>query len=319
MLLSCACFLAFPSAWPASAYNEIAKNMGGITFNGLPKLSFDFVDRADIGELSSLGFRFRLMHRVRLHHGRTARTEWEIPSLQTCAHIDAQGDVSWLTLTGRVVRFRKTEHGYAGMDDGVSVKVMQEDNVVEITTKAAFKWRYRGGYVESVSNWRGEYTFTTDRGTILTISKKTQNRTVMLLTCAYSKQGHLEGLEFGNGGKYRFQWADDNSLSAVKNQAGNLMEFEYADSLLSSWKRAYESRHGLRWQYFDHAREVARQQPPVYLCEDSRYTYKWTRGEGVRTVTIHDKNGVFVSETTIGATGLEQRTPKGRIKHGTKK
>jgi hypothetical protein len=315
ILFFIACLLARLNAWSATSFDDIAKNLGGIDFNGLPRLSFNLADRSDIGELADLGFAFALTHRARLHHGRTARTEWIIPCLQTCAYIDADGGVTWLTTRGQMVRFPKNEHGYAASNNGANVKVMPEHNMMEITTQTLTRWRYRNGFLESFDNLRGRYTVTTNHGAILFISKTTIDRDIPLLKCVYSKRGDLEELEFAGSKKYRLQWSVDHCLMAIDGPAGRRFDFEYANSLLTCWTEADGSRNELKWWHLDQVREAAFQRPPVRLREDARFTYDWKRNDNVDIVTIHDKTGAFVSETKIGSAGLEQRTPKGILEH----
>jgi len=207
-----------------------------------------------------------LSHNAVLRHGRTAKTEWRLPCPQTYAHIDAQGDAVWLTPSGRAVRFRKQEQGYASGNNGAAVAVSPDGNVIEITTQASIKWRYRNGFLESISSRMGFYSVTTDRETIFSISKKILNREVFLLQCIYSKPGDLVELEFAGGRKYRLLWADNHDLRAVDGPEGRRFDFEYVNSLLSCWTGANGSRNELKWQYYlDNVRSTAFQIPPVLL------------------------------------------------------
>jgi len=312
------CFLGCASALAATATDmgKILDNMGNVGLNGLPKLSYEIVDRADVGELASLGFGFKLTHNAVLRHGRTARTEWSLPCPRTSAYVDAQGTVTWLTTTGQTVRFQKDENGYSSGVNSATVNVMPESNIIEITTRASVKWRYRNGFLESISNRRGNYSVTTEHGTILSISKVVLSREVPLLKCTYSKQGDLEELEFAEGRKYRLQWSSVHDLLAVDGPEGRRFDFEYVNSLLSCWTQAGGSRNELKWQYhLENVRTTAFQTPPVLLREDASYVYDWNKGDSVDILKIYDKAGNLLSETKIGSRGVEQTTPNGKITH----
>jgi hypothetical protein len=291
--------------------------MGGIRLDGLPRLSFDIVDRQDAGELTSLGFEFELTHYTVLGQGRTAKTEWTLPCPQTYAHIDMQGDVVWLPPSGQGIRFGKTEHGYAGGNNGEAVTVSPDGNVIEITTPASIKWLYRNGFLESISSQTGYYSVTTDRETILSISKRILNREIFLLKCAYTKQGYLEALEFSAGRQYRLQWSANCDLLAVDSPKVRLFDFEYANSLLACWTKANSPRNELKWQHLNYVRETAFLIPPVLLREDSSNSYVHTLDKWgyVYEIKTYNKAGAVVSDTRIGEHGLEQTTPNGTIKH----
>ena len=259
------CCLGCVSAHAATALEKIPGNMGGIGPDGLPRLSFDIVDSQDAGELGALGFGFKLTHQTKLRHGKTAATEWSLSGLQTCSYIDPQGDVIWRTPGGQAVRFRRKESGYASGNNGAAVTVSPDGGVIEVTTAASIKWRYREGFLEGISSRMGSYSVTTDREAILSISKKILNREISLLKCAYSKQGDLEELEFAGGRKYRLQWSANHDLLAVDGPDGRRFGFEYADSLLACWTKADGPRNELKWQRLDYVRETAFQIPPVLL------------------------------------------------------
>jgi len=214
------CCLGCARAYSADELEKITGNMGGIGLNGLPALSFEIADRYDAGDLAALGFEFKLTHKVVLRQGRTAKTEWSLPCLQTCAYIDARGDVIWLATSGQTVRFRKRGDDYVRGNNGAVVKVTPESNTIEITTPASVRWRYRNGFLESIGTRPYDYSVTTDRGTILSISKKILNREVPLLKCAYSARNGLEELEFFGGRKYRMLWSADHTLMAIDDPKG---------------------------------------------------------------------------------------------------
>jgi len=308
------CPSAFSAPAPATDLAKILDNMGGIGFNGLPNLSFDIVERSDASELAALGFGFRLTHQTVLRHGRTAASRWNLSGLHTCAYTDTQGDIVWLTTSGQTVRFRKGEHGYASSNNNATVTVSPDGSLIEITTQASVKWRYRDGFLESITSGRGSYAVTTDRETILSISKKILNRELPLMKCTYSKQGNLNELEFSGGKKYRLQWSADHTLTAIDDPNGRRFDFEYANSLLSCWTQANGPRNELKWRHLDYIRETAFQIPPVLLREDAAhsYAYELDKWGGVERVTIHDKTGALVSDTKIRASLVEQITPDGK-------
>jgi len=317
------CCLGCASAYsaPAADFEKILGNMGNIGFDGLPRLSFEMVDPPDAGELASLGFGFRLTHQTVLRHGRTAGSRWNLSGLQTCAYSDTQGDIVWLTTSGQTVRFRKSERGYASGNNNATVTVSPDGNLIEITTQASVKWRYRDGFLESITSGRGSYAVTTDRETILSISKKILNREIVLLKCSHSKQGFLNELEFAGGKKYRLQWSANHDLLAIDGPEGRRFDFEYANSLLTCWTQANGPRNELKWRHLDYIRETAFQIPPVLLREDASYSYEYKLDKfgRVEFVIIHDKSGALVSETKMGTTGVEQTAPNGKLKHKFKK
>ena len=285
--------------------------MGGIGLDGLPRLSFDIADQQDAGALSALGFEFKLTHETILRQGKTAKTEWDLSCLRTYAHIGTQGDVAWLTVSGQTIRFRKTERGYVSRNNGAAVTVSPDGNVIEVTTPASVRWRYRNGFLESISSRAGYYSVTTDRETILSISKKILNRDIVLLKCAYSNEGNLVELEFAGGRKYRLQWSVNHDLLAVDGPKGRQFDFEYVNSLLTCWTQANGPRNELKWRHLDYVRETAFQIPPVLLREDASYSYvcgldKWGYVYDVKT---YNKAGTLVSETKIGTSGIEQIAP----------
>jgi len=265
------CCLGCVDGFSATNPQKNFVDMGGIGLTGLPRLSFDIVDQQDVGELAALGFRFELTHNTVLGQGRTAKSKWDLPCPKTYAHIDAQDDVVWLTSSGQTVRFHKTAQGFTSRNDGAAVAISPDGSVIEITTPASIKWRYRDGFLESIFSRTGQYSVTTDRETILSISKKILNREILLLKCAYSKQGFLNELEFTGGRKYRFHWSDARDLLAVDGPEGRRFDFEYTNSLLTCWTKANGPRNELKWRHLDYVRETAFQIPPVLLRKDASY------------------------------------------------
>ena len=320
ILLSVLCCLGCANAQPATDFERILGNMGSIGLNGLPRLSFEIVDPPDAGELATLGFRFQLTHQAKLRHGRTAKTEWSLSGLRTCAHIDPQGDVTWLTPSGHTIRFRRSDDGYASGNSNAAVTVSPDGSMIEIT-QFSTKWRYRNGFLESISNQSDNYSVTTDRETIISISKKIPNSEILLLKCAYSKQGNLEEMEFSGGKKYRLHWSANHDLLAIDGPEGRRFDFEYANSLLTCWTQANGPRNELKWQHLDYVRETAFQIPPVLLREDASYSYEYKLDMfgRVELVKVRDKAGALVSETKMGMTGVEQTSPNGKLEHRFKK
>jgi len=311
ILLFIACWVGCANAYPATTLNDITKNLGGIGLNGLPQLSFDIVDRADAGELATLGFGFRLTHRTSLRSGRTAATEWLMPCLLTGVYIDGQGDIMWLTTSGQITRFRKNEQGYAN-SGYASAKVDTETGTVEITTRTSTTWRYKNGFLEAIISRGVVYAVETDHGTILSISRVVQDRKVSILKCAYYMQGDLQSLIFAKGRIYRFQWSADHSLLSIDGSEGRLFDFEYTDSLLTCWTKANSPRNELKWQYYlDNVRTTAFQTPPVLLREDASYEYRWDKGGIVDIVKVYNKDEDLLSETKIGDGGIEQTVADG--------
>ena len=310
-------FLGCANVYSATSdYAKILGNMGGVGFDGLPRLSFNIVDKQDAGELDALGFEFQLTHRIKLRQSRTAETEWSLPCPRTCAYIDTQGNIIWFPPNGQAVRFQKNGQVYDSANNGASATISPDGGMIEITTSAALKWRYRNGFLENISSRGGYYSVTTDREVILSISKRILNREIFLLKCAYSKQGDLEELEFAGGRKYWLQWTANHALAAIDNPAGRLFDFEYTNSLLTCWTKTNGPRHELKWQYYlDNVRTTAFQTPPVLLREDAAYVYSWDKSGSVDIVTIYNKVGALVSRTKIGAAGVEQTTPKGKIEY----
>jgi len=307
------CRLACASAVSAAGLDDILGNLGGIDTHGLPRLSLEIADQYDAGDLAALGFEFKLRLNTVLRQGRTAGTEWNLPCLQTCVHTDAQGTVIWLTTNGQTVRFRKKGKDYSKGNDGTTVKVTPESNTMEITTPASVKWRYLNGFLVSIEYRNNNYPVTTDRGTILSISKKILNREIPLLKCAYSARNGLEEMEFYGGRKYRLLWSADHNLTAVDDPKGRRFDFEYAGSLLTCWTKAGGPRNELKWWHFDYVRETAFQTPPVLLREDASYVYGWDKRSGMNIVKVYNKAGALVSETKIGTTRIEQSTRSGKV------
>jgi len=291
------CFCGCLSAYSAASSNlrEIIGNLGGIGLDGLPRLSFDIVDSQDAGELGVLGFGFKLTHQTKLRHGKTAATEWSLSGLQTCAYIEPQGDAIWRTPGGQAVWFRKNDSGFGRGNNGAGVTVSPDGSVIEITTPTSIKWRYRDGFLESISSRSGSYSVTTDRETILSVSKKILNREIPLLRCAYSKQGDLEELKFAGGKKYRLLWSANHDLRAVDGPEGRRFDFEYTDSLLTCWTKANGARNELKWRHLDYVRETAFQIPPVLLREDASFSYVYDLDKWgfVTNVRIYDKAGTL--------------------------
>jgi hypothetical protein len=291
---------------------EIMENLGNIGTDGHPNLSFDIVDASEVSDLARLGFAFKLVHRVAAGHGHSARTEWQIPCLRTTVHLDGKGDLIWIAPSGRAVRFRKFEDGFAKGNDGSEAKASGE-NEIEITTSSSAKWKYRDGFIETVSDWKGSYVFTTDRESILSIARKTRDRDDPILEVLYTDKGLLSGLGLPGGKTSRFHWSPDHRLLGVEGFAGKL-DFEYENALLASWRLADGPLNTLKWKRLESMRLVAFQKPPVLLAEDSFYNYEWNRRDGIDILVIRRKTGSFLSETRFGPAGMEQRTPYGTTK-----
>jgi hypothetical protein len=292
---------------------EILNNLGNIGTNGQPNLSFDIIETSEVSDLARLGFAFKLVHRVSAGHGQSAITEWQIPCLRTTVHLDGKGDLIWIAPSGRTVQFRKLEDGFAKGNDGSEAKATGEDGI-EITTSPPARWKYRDGFIETISDWKGSYVFTTDRESILSIARKTRDRDDPILEMLYTDKGLLSGLRLPGGRTSRFRWSPDHRLLGVDGSAGVTLDFEYENALLIGWRLADGPLHTLKWKRLESVRLIAFQRPPVLLSEDSFYSYEWDRRGGTDILVIRRKTGSFLSETRFGPTGMEQRTSYGVTK-----
>jgi len=312
----------FCSALPATPFareagmTDIKANLGNVGTNGQPNLSFDFVNHPDADEIQKLGFTFKLLHQVSLIHGGKARTDWRIPALKTAVYFDWQGDLIWLQPSGRLVRFRKTDAGFSKGSDGSMVKVLSDNNDVEITTARAAKWFFREGFVEFVQAGRNLYSFKTNRETILTISRRGPDRP--LLEVHYSDAGQLADLIFSDGRKCSFQWSPDNCLQRVYGDVGRRIDFEYDNRLLKSWRMDEGSSQEIKWQSFGSMLRLVLGRPPVMLGEDSSFEYQWERKESLVILNIFKKSGEWVSRTYFSTLGVIQQTPHETLSHSFK-
>lgn len=307
-IVVCLLFIAGAHAAPASSLPEIIKNMGGqVDLRGMPKISFNLVERQDAPELYRLGLFFRITHTVKVSHGNEARTQWNLPALRTCVYEDRQGDWIWLTPTGRQVRFRKLDNGFAAGDDDSSIKRLPQDDCVEITDRSSRVWRYRNGCIESVTAWNGVYSFTHEEGTLLSIFLTRQHETRQLLKCVYSDTGELVELIFSGDHKCTLVWSSGHCLSALKLGNGMRMDFKYQNSLLSAWRETGKPWNELKWKRHGQKRITAFQRATVILEEDAFYRYDWSRIRGLDVLKVYKKDGGMLSETRIGSMGIRQK------------
>jgi hypothetical protein len=315
LLFACAwcCVSLCASASARSPLMEIMENLGNIGMDGHPNLSFDIADASEVSDLARLGFAFKLVHRVAANHGRSARTEWQIPCLRTAVHLDGKGNLIWIAPSGRTVRFRKLEDGFAKGNDGSEAKAPGE-NEIEITTSSQTRWKYRNGFIETITDWKGIHVFTTDRESILSIARKGHDRDDPVLEVLYTDKGLLSGLRLPGGKTSRFRWSPEHRLLGVDGSSGMKLDFEYENTLLTGWRLADGPLNTLKWKRLESMRLVAFQRPPVLLAEDSFYHYEWSRHDGIDILVIRRKTGSFLSETRFGPAGMEQRTPYGTTK-----
>ena len=331
MLLACL-FCAFPAAtFPAKADSiaTILENLGNVGRNGLPSLSFDFIRHPSATELKSLGFAFKLQHQAGLAHGRKARTDWRISALGTAVYFDEQGDLAWLHPNGRTVRYPKTEVGFARAGDGSTARVSPDGKEVEISTPRGVIWSFKEGFLESARSGRHEYSFKTDRETILAVRKNAAADSrpetnpgggipaagKPLLEVKYSETGQLSEIVFADGKKCSFQWTPDNCLQRVHGDAGAELAFEYDDRLLKNWRQDDGALHELQWVPMKSTRRLAFGAPPVLLGADSLYQYRWSRKESMDVLDVSRKSGGFVSRTHFSSKGIIQQTPGEELRH----
>jgi YD repeat-containing protein len=298
------------SADRASARMEIMASLGNIDLNGIPRLTFD-LGTAD--GLARLGFFFKLVHRASPGFDGNARTEWDITGLMTCVHTDGQGNLTWMKPNGQKLRFQKEGDGFALGNDGSRVLRLSGDRV-EIMSAQGAVWKYHGGFIKSVTDGRtGEFSFTTDRESILTIIKSNgEPAGEPFLRVAYSARGEVEKLIFKGGRQCDLRWDSDHRLAAVEDASGRRIVFTYDNALLAGWQATDGSANALKWLPRDKPeRGLAFGLPPVRLGEDSIFHYKYGREGSINIIKIHTVGGSFVSETRFNSKGIEQRTPYG--------
>ena len=297
----------------ATARMEIITSLGNIDLKGVPRMSFD-LGTAD--GLAGLGFFFKLMHRTSPGFDRTARTEWDITGLMTCVHMDGPGHLTWMKPNGQKIRFQKESNGFTPGNDGSRVLSLSGDSV-EIMNAQGAVWKYHGGFIKSVSDGRtGEFSFTTDRESILTIIKSNGNHAgEPLLRVAYSAKGGVEKLIFMGRRQCRLQWDSAGRLLSIEDASGKRTVFTYDSALLAGWQATDGSSNALKWLPRDKPeRNLAFGLPPVRLGEDSIFRYEYGRKGGISIIKIHTVGGSFVSETRFSSRGVEQHTPYGNNK-----
>jgi YD repeat-containing protein len=302
----------------ASARMEIMTSLGNIDLNGIPRASFD-LGAAD--GLAGLGFFFKLIHRTSPGFDRNARTEWDITGLMTCVHMDGQGNLTWMKPNGRKVRFQKEGDGFALGNDGSRILSLSGDELKIMSTQGII-WKYQGGFIKSVTDGRvGEFSFTTDRESIMTIIKSNDKHAGKpLLRIVYSDKGEVEKLIFPNNRQCRLQWDSEHRLSAVEDAYGKRTVFTYDNDLLAGWQATDGSSNTLKWLPRENPeRGMTFGLPPVRLGGDALFRYEYGREGGINTIRIHTVGGSFVSETRSNSKGIEQRTPYGSNRHVYKK
>ncbi len=289
---------------------EIMASLGNIDLNGIPRLTFDL---GTAEGLARLGFFFKLIHRASPGFDGNARTEWDITGLMTCVHTDGQGNLTWMKPNGQKMRFQKEGDGFTLENDGSRVLSLSGDSVEIISAQGAV-WKYQNGFIKSVTDGRmGEFSFATNRESILTITKSNdKSADEPLLRVAYSEKGEVESLIFKGGRQCELRRDSDHRLVAVEDALGKRIVFTYDNALLAGWQATDGNSNALKWLPRDKPeRGLAFGLPPVRLGEDSIFHYEYGREGSINIIKIHTVGGSFVSETRSNSKGIEQRTPYG--------
>jgi hypothetical protein len=291
--------------------SELLSNTGAVNMSGLPRLSFELGGGS---ELSAMGFFFRLTHAVRISSNQRARSEWTVGGLRTCVYVDGQGDLIWIKPSGQKTRFPRQGMEFGGGDDGSAADVSKA-GVVEIKSRQGALWRYKGGFLEMISDARsGNFSVITNRESILAISKPAvgTSTAAAVLRVEYSETGMPRRIVFSNGRACGFEWSRDYRLLRMENASGVRTLFEYDGALLTRWGGSSVVSGTYKWATrADAKRGIALGIAPVVLGEDGVFCYEYIRKGSVNSVRIHTTDGSFVSETSIGPGGISQRTPSG--------
>lgn len=312
VLLMGTCLFRCAIVYSASVESQIASNLGNVYLNGLPKLAFDLVDLPD---LARAGIQLRMEHHVMLIHGGKARTRWDMASLRSCIYPENESSLIWVKPGGQIEKIRKTKNGFVKRRD--RLQISEAGDVIEIRSPQGMTWTYRKGALESISDPRfGGLHFTTDRETILKISRVSrESLREVLLEVIYSKQGEIEALMLQNNHYCKFMWSPDHLLMGVENSQNKRITFAYDKGLLSSWRANDGGADFYKWAERENSGWVVAQGwPPVTLLEDSQYKYRLSRSGNINFLLIHTRDNQFFSETRFNSKGIEQRTPKGKIK-----
>ena len=287
----------------------IRANMDSVDFSGLPKLSFDLVNDA---ELAQLGFGFNLIHRVSTGC-EGARSEWTVTGAYTCAYQDMQGNFVWLKPSGQDIIFKSPLNAPA--QDGSRIKSMDGGNVV-IEDRAGNLWTYRQGFIVSIDSRQfGRFTFQTDREAILSISKTGNNGTKsLLLGITYSEAGEIQSLTCANGETCSLSRDAKHRLVAVTKAPRPNVLLEYDNLLLTKWHSTDGTGNAYAWKTPSNIVErIDMGSPPVLLARDASFIYEYGQEGGTRIIRVKTPDNQPVSETRINVQGIRQKTNAGQI------
>jgi len=303
----------FPAmgAQTSSVLSRIYSNLGNVNSSGLPQIKIPLGDNA---ELARLGFTFEMTHNVIPGYNRSARTEWKITGLRTCAYLAGNGDLVWVRPNMQRLVFKK-QGNYQQKRLGWTALVRDDARDIEFANRDGQKWVYTGGFLKGISDGPVVVNFVTEQETVLRAMRHVRagvgaGNSAVLMRVEYSREGLLARLELGKSPPVTFHWSDAGALAGIEGLPGGKMSFDYTNMLLREW-----DNNGARTNYTWVARDDLPERKnisfgiaPVRLQSDSEFRYEYDNGDGVSILRVFRRDGSFVSETRFGDRGIIQKT-----------
>ena len=288
--------------WQSQHWERIEAGLGNIALDGTLKVSFPLSESGEAApqtkgpsknptnpqsvwqldvtrNLSLLGVRCALEHRVETDAYGNARSAWRVSGLQSSLAPSGRDHLLWRPLGGRSVRFRRSEIGRALSPAGATGWLirMASPGDYEIRSLDGRVWRYTQGLLQSAGHPAlGEVHFTIKGGFVREIGRAGETP---LLRAEYDDAMRLISLELAGGKPHRLRWNADGELLRWERADGGEVTFTYRDGLLSEVRAPEETPRRFGWaENPGHGRGDSKWPAPVHLASDgeNRYTYDLT-------------------------------------------
>lgn len=285
---------------PETEWAKIEAATGAMLLDGTLRCSFPLGSSRD---LTRLGLRLELEHRIETDERGKARSAWRIKGLQTCLMPSGWEHLRWQPPAGQTQLFERKKIGRALANAGPARWLIRESapGQHEIRSQDGWAWRYAQGTLAAIEHPHlGSLRVSTQGAWITRIAQAgAPAGQPALLQARYSDGGRLRMLQLEKENAQELTWNDAGELVVWRRADGREVRWNYEAHLLGGIIEPDQPPRAIRWRENPgYGRGDSRWPAPVHLAAAGadEYDYRLTSrgfilgrkegGTGAKTITL---------------------------------
>lgn len=298
--------------WNSPALEQVMARLGEISLDGTWSKTFPL---AAPPEVSVLGLKWHLHHKLALTAEGRPRSKWQIAALQSSLAPEGREYLRWNPPdSDTTVRFKMALIGRAFSHAGGKRWLIREkaEAKYEIRSPEGQAWVYVRGVLTEIEHPQlGRIIVETRGGLIRRMSQFEAAEAQMLMQASYDDMGCLTEIQFVHSEKHVFAWSTQGELILWRRPDGTEMRFTYDNCLLKSVTDGTKPALQLTWRENPGWRRGDRSWPaPWHLASYGECDYDYDFSPAGFLIEVRKHSGVEFSKTQFNPRRrrLEQQT-----------